>query len=357
VLGGFTASRFAEEILRDHPEVDFVIKGDAEVPFAALLDAHEGADLARVPNLVYREAGVVKTSEVLHYVDETEVRALSFSRFDLVSRADDCLRLRMDTVPPDAEPSFSFSAGRGCDAACLYCGGGRQVQKKYQLRARTVMFPIDYVVNELAALSGRGVRRWSTCFDPVPSSNYYVDLFRAIRERGLELIAIFDCFQLPRIEFLDAFQATFLAGSALNLSPETGSESLRRRIRTWTYDNAKLFEALERISARRIACSVYFSTGFPFETPDDFEQTIVLVQEIVRRFPEVQIHAGAIDLEPGSPLFDHQAQLGIESDVFDFPSLLRSQKIAREIRYRTRAFTSEEILRNLERIRQEGGRP
>jgi hypothetical protein len=63
------------------------------------------------------------------------------------------------------------------------------------------------------------------------------------------------------------------------------------------------------------------------------------------------IHAGAIDLEPGSPLFDHQAQLGIESSIHDFRSLLAAQQEPHEISYRTRAFSASEIGANLERIR------
>ncbi len=39
VVGGLTASAFASEIIRDYPAVDFVLRGDAEVPLLALAKA------------------------------------------------------------------------------------------------------------------------------------------------------------------------------------------------------------------------------------------------------------------------------------------------------------------------------
>jgi radical SAM superfamily enzyme YgiQ (UPF0313 family) len=54
VLGGLTASKFSEELLRKYPSVDYVIKGEAEVPLIKLLESREPG---RIENLVYRENG------------------------------------------------------------------------------------------------------------------------------------------------------------------------------------------------------------------------------------------------------------------------------------------------------------
>lgn len=52
VLGGFTASFFAKDILRDHDCVDFVIRGDAEVPLLELIRHHLSDGIYNdVPNL------------------------------------------------------------------------------------------------------------------------------------------------------------------------------------------------------------------------------------------------------------------------------------------------------------------
>jgi hypothetical protein len=56
VIGGLTASNFAEEILLRHPEVDYAIRGDAEEPLRLLARHVFGGDveLAAVSNLVRR---------------------------------------------------------------------------------------------------------------------------------------------------------------------------------------------------------------------------------------------------------------------------------------------------------------
>lgn len=51
VLGGYHASSLGERILRSNPFVDFVVKGDGEVPFAELV---KGSPPNSIPGLTYR---------------------------------------------------------------------------------------------------------------------------------------------------------------------------------------------------------------------------------------------------------------------------------------------------------------
>lgn len=340
VLGGFTASVFAEEILREHPAVDFVIRGDAELPLSRLLE-HPG-DLSSVPNLVYRdEQGEIRRSSHRTQVQGEQALELDHTRFDLLEDRDRYLSARMEG--PGEGASFSYSAGRGCEAACVYCGGGRGMQKRHQLRDRTVLFPTEHVAEQLSRAASAGLTRWSTCFDPQPDSDYYPQLFRELRKRQTRITAIFDCFTLPTETFVREFAATFAAGSSLNLSPEVGSFSLRRRIRTWSYSNDELLGAIETIISHGLGCSVYFSSGFPWERRPEVNETLTLIDAIRRRHPAAQIHAGAIDLEPGSPLFRHQSRLGVHSDIHDFKGLLEAQMEDRQIHYRTDHLGQQEI--------------
>ena len=58
VLGGNTASFFHDEIIRDFPCVDGVIRGDGEVPLLELVRKVKAGenDLSGVPNLTWRNA-------------------------------------------------------------------------------------------------------------------------------------------------------------------------------------------------------------------------------------------------------------------------------------------------------------
>ncbi|MCK4832835.1 MAG: cobalamin-dependent protein, partial [Anaerolineales bacterium] len=57
LLGGFSASYFHQEIIRDFPQVDYVLRGDStEEPFRRLMDAiASGREPTRVPNLTWRD--------------------------------------------------------------------------------------------------------------------------------------------------------------------------------------------------------------------------------------------------------------------------------------------------------------
>lgn len=340
VLGGFTASVFADEILRDHPAVDFVIRGDAELPLSLLLDRPEEVSL--IPNLVYRDGqGQIRRSTPRTQIDPQQALELDHTRFDLLEDRDRYLSARMEG--PGEGASFSYSAGRGCEAACVYCGGGRGMQRRHQLRERTVLFPVEHVAEQLGRAASAGLTRWSTCFDPEPGGDYYQQLFRQLRAQQTRITAIFDCFTLPTETFIEEFAATFGPGSSLNLSPEVGSSSLRRRIRTWSYSNDELLGAIAMILARGLGCSIYFSSGFPWELRPEVTKTLALIDTIRRTYPQAQVYAGAIDLEPGSPLFQHQSKLGVRSNVHDFRGLLDAQMDDRTIHYRTDHLDQDEI--------------
>jgi radical SAM superfamily enzyme YgiQ (UPF0313 family) len=56
VLGGLTATVFAEEIVAKCSYIDAVIRGEAEKPFVSLMRVIEGKkNLAEVPNLTFRD--------------------------------------------------------------------------------------------------------------------------------------------------------------------------------------------------------------------------------------------------------------------------------------------------------------
>ena len=95
VLGGLTASGFAREILEGFPVVDFVIRGDAEVPLVQLvarcLEAEPGQlpEVADVPNLTYRQDGEVQENALTYCagteaLDKLDFADLSFLDLSLI---------------------------------------------------------------------------------------------------------------------------------------------------------------------------------------------------------------------------------------------------------------------------------
>jgi radical SAM superfamily enzyme YgiQ (UPF0313 family) len=85
LLGGFTASLFAEEILRDHPFVDFVIRGDAEIPLLQLARHFESdKNYSEVPNLAYRHESDVVLNPITYAADSAMLDSICFTDFTLM---------------------------------------------------------------------------------------------------------------------------------------------------------------------------------------------------------------------------------------------------------------------------------
>ncbi|MCB0339883.1 MAG: cobalamin-dependent protein, partial [Bdellovibrionales bacterium] len=251
IVGGYTASRFARDILNTVPEIDFVIRGEAELPLvrltAALL-AQPSAQFERVPNLLWRQSdNTVRESERSYQADNAIINQISFTRFELMRNFEEYLKLKMNLDFSSTERSFYFSVGRGCSASCLYCGGSRRAFQKYYARKGVLVFEHDYVLAQLGNLSNHHISHWNSCFDPFPTSPYYPELFKKIRSKDLAMSHVFDCFGLPQSSFVEEFSQTFLPGSVLSLSPETGAEDLRKRLKTFYYSDKELFSAIENI--------------------------------------------------------------------------------------------------------------
>ncbi|MCB0182817.1 MAG: cobalamin-dependent protein, partial [Caldilineaceae bacterium] len=85
VIGGLTASNFAEEILANFPVVDFIVRGDAETPLkllAATCCGDSTVALDDVPNLLYRQADKVTQNPRSYFANAADLDTLDFVTTD-----------------------------------------------------------------------------------------------------------------------------------------------------------------------------------------------------------------------------------------------------------------------------------
>ena len=86
LLGGITASFFHEEIMKTFPEVDGIIRGEAEEPLAELAQAiQEGQiDFFSVPNLTWRRRKKILVNPLSYVATEEDLNRLCFTHFNLL---------------------------------------------------------------------------------------------------------------------------------------------------------------------------------------------------------------------------------------------------------------------------------
>lgn len=333
VVGGMTANFFAEDILQRFPQVDAVVAGEGELPLVRLVQAvRDGRrDWSGVPNLVWRDAtGAVVRNPERYVASQADLDAIEFCDLGLMEHGK--LYARMPKVftrlrvPPGlrwkasrilsqkAERTFyGLAVGRGCTTNCSYCGGGVKAHRLLHGRGRPLFRSPDRVIESCRLLAASGYRGAYVSFDPLPYSDaYYRALFPRLHDEAPGFGISFSAWALPSPGFLDAYARAFDTRSYIALSPETGSDALRGKVRGMYYSNDELIETLRICEDRNVRTVVYFSLGLPGETRADFDATLRLRDRIANEFRRASPTAFSIEVEPAAPWHLDPARYGIE---------------------------------------------
>jgi radical SAM superfamily enzyme YgiQ (UPF0313 family) len=351
VIGGFTASLFAEEIIEENTFIDFIIKGDSEVPLLKLVEAILSGreDYKGIPNLVFRKNNKVIVNDHTYVIDQKKIDGLRFSDYSIVSNGDKYNKLHLNmpeclSCKGDCEDKyFYYNCGRGCPVNCSFCGGSCISQRIINKRERPIFISHDSVVRELANAISQGLSTWYTCYDPDPSSEYYPVLFEKIREERMKMKLQFECWALPTRRFVDEFSETFaMSKSIIILSPETGSDEVRKKNKGMYYTNREMVEIIEYCREKGVNVKLYFSVGLPYEGKPDLLKTFNLIN-YCRNLNNVKVIALTIEFEPGSPIFYDRVKYGVESVRAKFRDYLGIHKKKSNVGYRTGIFSMREI--------------
>jgi len=202
---------------------------------------------------------------------------------------------------------------------------------------------IASVLNDLKNAQRNGVREWYTCFDPFPKGNYYSKLFDEIRKKRLFFKAYFECWALPTKKFIDDFSLTFDKNSVIAISPECGSEKVRKKNKGFFYTNKNLINIIKYTQDKGLNTLLYFTAGLPFEKNDDFLATLFLINHIRRNFPSVHFSIMSVEMEPGSPWFVNNDRYKIRTGRKKFIDFYNLHKDTYSIGYATQFFSEVEI--------------
>lgn len=335
VLGGATASFFANDLLESYDFLDGVLTGEAEIPIKSLAEKIQSgkSDLGDVPNLVWRKEGNICQNESFYQASESDLNHICYTNLEYLFHFDDYIgfpKAVINTRLPDkinyiaskkmyGELSRVFAGlviGRGCYVDCFYCAGGNRAQKLINHRHNVTFRSQEAVIRDIKTLISFGYTGSYVSFDPQPNSQaYYQELFSRMSAEKLNFSLIFSCWDLPTPEFIDSFSKTFADSkiAKISISPETGSEPLRKQSRGRYYSNKELLDILNVCEKHQVKTTVFFSLGIPRETDSDFQETIRLKQQIESKYHFAETTAFVIEMEPGSPWHLHPDYFGIRS--------------------------------------------
>jgi radical SAM superfamily enzyme YgiQ (UPF0313 family) len=341
-LGGYTASLFHREILDAFPQIDAVIRGDAETPLVALMETVIGErPLTGVPNLTWRDGEEIRENPMSYVACEKDLENASYANLGLLR--DNTIYIRSMGIPfvwakglskeenrkhfHLGPPLFPLTIGRGCLGNCTWCGGGAEAQLLINGRKGVIFRTPEKVADTVAEAREWGYEMIHIAFDPgKEGERYYQEFFPLLRQRGVRVKCYFESFSLPSEAFLKEFRATFdTDGSILALSPESGDEGIRNRNKSFAYSNEELLETVARAEGLGIKVDLFFAMGIPGEGYSDLAQTAALRREIQKRFKNIgRIWTSPISLEPASPWHLHPEKFGIISARRTFTDFYRA---------------------------------
>lgn len=259
VVGGQFANLKFAEILRDHPQVACVVRGDGEVALPAVLDTlSRGRSVHGIPNVVVRDRPDGRpTVAPLEMIDLDHHPSPSF--------------------PAERLPVVPYESMRGCPYGCRFCSFPAASPTWRYKSAKKIDADFRRYAEENGA---RFIKAMDSTFT-VPRSRIR-ELVRLLRGAGIEWegYSRANAVRTPGyLEDLAAAGCRFLSFGFESMSSRTLSAMDKR---VTVEDSRRAFELL-RDGPVGYRCS--FMVGYPGETPADYEHTHrFLVDEYVGHF-------------------------------------------------------------------------
>ena len=178
LIGNHYATFYAERILRTHPSIDIVVRGEAEETIVDLAKhLNSGDDLTQVNGIAFRKEGkIILTPErsLLKNLD-----SLPFPNRKLLSAEYHC---RIANVNVSPKKFTSIISSRGCSYSCRFCNCAAIARNSW--RARSAMNTLE----ELRHLESEGYKQLLFVDDNFTlNPTRVIELCRGIRKEKLDI--------------------------------------------------------------------------------------------------------------------------------------------------------------------------
>jgi B12-binding domain/radical SAM domain protein len=318
ILGGLSATYYHEELLRQYPFIDFVMRGDStEKPLVQLLRAiKKGGEFKNIPNLSYRDQeNRIQVNPLTHVPETLDEMTIDYSHImrKVVRYADPTGY--QPFIDWYTYPVTAVFTCRGCTYSCRTCGGSAQTFRKMANRGKPAYRNPRYLAQDIFNVSDHlhaPVMIIGDIFQP--GEEYGFTFLQEMKRKPMTNHIAFEFFVPPT-----RAQLKRIADSILNfnieISPESHDEEVRRAFGR-PYNN----ESLERmigdavdLGSKRI--DLFFMTGLPKQTYSSVLKTVDYCHSLLERFRSYNklfpfVSPLAPFLDPGSAVFEAPEKYG-----------------------------------------------
>lgn len=294
VMGGSHASSFPEQILRHYPNVDFIVRGEAEYTLVDLVKALEGKKaLNTIDGLALRHEGkIVLTPErkKIQNLDE-----IPFPAHHLVDQS--------KYIPSGADPNgwkasskryTTMMTSRGCPYLCTYCS--TTVYWGQNFRGRSPMNVVDEL-EEIHNVYG------------IEVIGFFDDIFTARMDRITEI-----CKEIVKrnikIQFSCGTRVNFIKPEMLEWMKRAGCQSIFFGVESCSQkilNNIKKFAKVEQVINAFKSCDefgIHPSMALMVGNPGEDKETIKETIEVMKRVKPYGMNIGILSIFPDTEIYE-----------------------------------------------------
>lgn len=356
LMGGFSASYFATDVLENNESVDFVLRGDfIEKQLVELLNTVErGSDISKVPNLVYRDGKKIRTNPPLKDPDPGSSAFINYAILLRTAVRHRDIKGHLPFLSWIKNPIGMTLIQRGCQFNCGFCGGSDFAYKSNYFERSPVRRDPSRVAEELEVIM-------DTIHSPVfiagdlnhAGEKYYMELFHEIRDRGIDLPLLTEFFVPPGEDYFKTL-SKYVPEYSCEISPDSSDERIRR-ITGRPYTNEELEKCIEfaaKHGSRKF--DVYFTIGLPYQTAEDVLADSGYIHDLIETHNKsgMPVHAFISPLapfiDPGSLFYEKPEQYGYTvktKGIMDFYNLLENGRSWEDyLNYETKWMSKEDMV-------------
>lgn len=285
VMGGFSATYYHEEILRDHPYVDAVFLGDStELPMLQYAEAVEkGVAFDSVKNIAYRDGGKIRSNGITHVVGNLDEVDFDYGLIvKMVMRSMD-LTGHLPYIGWKRNPMLLVSTVRGCSHNCVTCMGGCASFRRNFGRSRPAFRSPEKVMEDIAQIESyfRGAIFLLGDIQQ-PGKDYAGSLLGMLRkERPRNEMAV-EFFTPPGAELVRSIGESLEVFDA-QISPDSHDPQVRAT-QGRSYSNESLERSVADLinsGARRV--DMFFMIGLPKQNSESVRGTVDYSKSLMGR--------------------------------------------------------------------------
>ncbi len=336
VLGGPHAHLYPKETV-SLEGVDFVIKGEGEIPFCKLLDALENNGDLNIPGLVYQENDEIVNNPIDDFIDDLD--SLPFPDRTILPIKE------YNSILGGNHVVTTMFTSRGCPFGCRFCDRPH-LGKKFRARSA------QSVVDEMEECLRYGIQEILIYDD-----TFTVDRQRVIAvcdeimERGLEFV--WDI--RARVDTVDEeiLKKLKKAGCArIHFGVEAGTDKILKVLNKGI-NLEQVKKAFKTANELGIETLAYFMVGSPQETEEDILKTIRLAKKIKPDYAHITI----LTPYPATDIYRQALQEGVVKNDY-WSEFARNPQDGVMTRYWEKELSKEELFHFLNKFYKDFyGRP